>query len=45
MRTRLRPARVTLADGPPVSFLLGVKPDALAEAIVELRTALGRPAG
>jgi hypothetical protein len=44
-RTRLRPARVTLADGAPVSFWLGVKPDALAEAIVELRTALGRAAG
>ena len=44
-RSAVRPARVALLDGAPVDFFLGVPADAQAEAVVAIRTALGRSAG
>lgn len=44
-RSPIRPARVTLIDGAPVDFLLGVPADSQAEAVIAIRTALGRSAG
>jgi hypothetical protein len=42
---KIRPAIVTLIDGAPVRFYVGGGPDQQAEAILAIRTALGRPAG
>lgn len=44
-RMAIRPAIATLVDGPPISFWVGAQPDQQAEAVVALRTALGRAAG
>ena len=44
-RVPLRSAVVATIDGSPVEFTVGAKPDDQAEAIVAIRTALGRPAG
>lgn len=44
-RSAIRPARIALGDGAPVEFFVGSQPDAQAEAVVAIRTALGRHAG
>ena len=39
-RSAVRPARVTLLDGPPVDFWVGNQPDQQVDAVVALRSAL-----
>jgi hypothetical protein len=41
----VRPARVTLLDGGHAEFWIGSTPDEMVDAVVAIRTALGRPAG